>query len=150
MNCEYCGSPIPSNTASCPACGARCEVQPAPSANPAAPSYIPGELVDLYIVRFTGDNKIAAIQELRLITGWDLLKSKAAVEGNTTPIAFSISPAEADVLQARLTARGCSMTTKPADSALKAANPTKIHVPKKSGCLIMFAPLVAIAIWLLG
>ena len=153
MKCEYCGNPIPPNLDSCPSCGAKCEIQRQSEPGNSDSGSGNTDLVDLYIVSLQDPSqKIAAIKEVREVTGWDLARAKNAVEGNLTPVAFSISKTEADALQNRFSAVGLNMTVQPANPALKTLqNSSKpASSTQKSGCLIMFVPLIGAIVWLLA
>ena len=108
MNCEYCGNHIPPNVASCPGCGAKCKVEQQPENTAPNSAMSNFGSVDVYIIALQDKSyTINAIKEVRTITGWDMARAKCAVEGNFTPIAFSISQTEAAALQSRPVQRTC-------------------------------------------
>jgi large subunit ribosomal protein L7/L12 len=82
-----------------------------PAAGPAAAAVEEQTEFDVILTGF-GDNKIAAIKEVRAITGLGLTEAKAAVEAAPKAIKEGVSKDEAQKLKAQLEAIGATVELK--------------------------------------
>jgi large subunit ribosomal protein L7/L12 len=82
-----------------------------PAAGPAAAAVEEQTEFDVILTGY-GDNKIAAIKEVRAITGLGLTEAKAAVEAAPKAIKEGVSKDEAQKLKAQLEAIGATVELK--------------------------------------
>lgn len=87
------------------------------AAGPAAVAEAVEEPTEFNVVLKAADpsKKIAAIKEVRAITGLGLKEAKELVEAGDKVVKESVSKADADALKEKLEATGCTVEIKPVD-----------------------------------
>jgi large subunit ribosomal protein L7/L12 len=86
-------------------------------AGPAAEAAVVEEPTEFNVILKAADptKKIAAIKEVRVITGLGLKEAKDLVEAGDAVLKESVSKADADALKAKLEEIGCTVEVKPVD-----------------------------------
>ncbi|MFA5446856.1 MAG: 50S ribosomal protein L7/L12 [Sphaerochaeta sp.] len=86
-------------------------------AGPAAEAAAVEEPTEFNVILKAADpsKKIAAIKEVRVITGLGLKEAKDLVEAGDAVLKESVSKADADALKAKLEEIGCTVEVKPVD-----------------------------------
>ena len=87
------------------------------AAGPAAAAEVVEEPTEFNVILKAADpsKKIAAIKEVRAITGLGLKEAKELVEAGDKVVKESVSKADADALKEKLEATGCTVEVKPVD-----------------------------------
>ncbi|MBJ2357671.1 50S ribosomal protein L7/L12 [Sphaerochaeta sp. S2] len=87
------------------------------AAGPAAAAEAVEEPTEFNVILKAADpsKKIAAIKEVRAITGLGLKEAKELVEAGDKVVKEAVSKADADALKEKLEATGCTVEVKPVD-----------------------------------
>lgn len=134
--------------------GASGETRPA-SGQPGQPA-VPARTAfsndcDLYLLGFDPAKKIHVIKAVREITGLGLEESKDLVEHAPQPLLYTLAPADADVMVAKLQAAGAQVEATPTGSLpSRPVTPYMPGVQTTTGCgfllLMAFTVLVSVMI----
>ena len=86
-----------------------------PAAGPAAEAVEEPTEFNVILVACDPTKKIAAIKEVRALTGLGLKEAKDLVEAGNAVIKESVSKADADAVKEKLLAASCTVEVKPVD-----------------------------------